>query len=177
MNQEVLRAVSSGCNSSRGGYSTHSVRLPGLLCASFVLLTAGCRVHTLDDGDYALTPSQILKDDCGLAQEDVLGPATLRTEGNLVTLTLAKTGLRLVGTYRVSTEEMTMDGTLSNFPARLRSRECLLDTVAFHVDTVTTSASTFTGAMSINYQAQQPDECVCQFWFKFDARRLTAASP
>lgn len=147
------------------------VRLIRFLCASVLLLLGGCRVHTLEDGEYVLVPSEILRDDCGLASEDLLGAATLRTEGNLVTLNLARPGLRLVGTYRFSLEEMTMDGTLSNTPFVLRGRECLLDTVSYHLDTQTSSPTTFSGAMSISYEVRSPDECVCKFWFKFDARR------
>jgi hypothetical protein len=135
------------------------------------VLFSGCRTHTLEDGDFVITPSEIIRDDCGLAGMDLLGTATLRTEGNLVYLTLAKPALRLVGTYRFSTEEMTMDGSISNFSTSLRGRECLLDNVQFHVDTNTTSATTFAGQMSINYEARQPDECVCKFWFKFNASR------
>jgi hypothetical protein len=146
------------------------VRLSWFLSAS-VLVLSGCRIHTLDDGVYALVPGEILRDDCGLASADVLGTATLRTEGNLVTLSLSKPELRLVGTYRFSTEEMTLDGTLSNYAAVLRGRECLLDTVNFHVDTLTTSPTSFSGSMSINYDARVPDECVCKFWFKYTAQR------
>jgi hypothetical protein len=135
------------------------------------LLLAGCRLHTLEDGEYGITPTEIIRDDCGLTGQDLLGPATLRTEGNLVTLTLAKPSLRLVGTYRFSTEEMTMDGSISNFSTALRGRECLLDNVQFHVDTSTTSARSFTGQMSISFEARQPDECVCKYWFQFDATR------
>ncbi len=138
---------------------------------SAVLVLSGCRVHTLDDGAYAFLPTEILRDDCALDGTGAIGTATLRTEGNLVTLSLAKPELRLVGTYRFSVEEMTLDGTLTNFEAVLRGRDCLLDTVNLHVDTVTTSASTFSGSMSINYEARQPDECVCKYWFKFDATR------
>lgn len=147
------------------------VRISWLCAALSLLLTPGCRVHSLDDGVYAIVPGEILRDDCGLATADVLGAATLRTEGNLVTLSLARPELRLVGTYRFSVEEMTLDGTLSNFSAVLRGRECLLDTVNFHMDTVTSSPTSFTGAMSINYDARQPDECVCKFWFRFEAQR------
>jgi hypothetical protein len=146
------------------------VKLNWSLCM-LLLLAAGCRIHELEDGEFTITPTEILRDECGLATQDVLGRATLRTEGNLVTLTLAKPALRLVGTYRFGLEEMTMDGTLSNFSTVLRGRECLLDTVNFHVDTVTTSPRTFSGAMSINYEARQPDECVCRYWFKYDAAR------
>ena len=148
--------------------------MPVLVKSSWLLLlmlTAGCRVHTLEDGVYVITPGEILRDDCGLASADVLGTATLRTEGNEVSLTLSRPELRLVGIYRFSVEEMTLDGTISNFPAVLRGRECLLDTVNFHVDTLTSSPTSFSGAMSINYDARVPDECVCKFWFKYTAQR------
>jgi hypothetical protein len=138
---------------------------------SAVLLLSACRVHTLEDGPYAFVVTEVLRDDCALDGTGVIGVATLRTEGNLVTLNLAKPALRLVGTYRFSVEEMTLDGSLSNFSAILRGRECLLDTVNLHVDTATTSPTTFSGSMSINYEARQPDECVCKYWFKFDATR------
>lgn len=147
------------------------MRTSWLCAALLLLLTPSCRVHPLDDGVYDITVGEILRDDCALATAGVLGAATLRTEGNQVTLALARPELSLVGTYRFSVEEMTLDGTLSNYSAVLRGRECLLDTVNFHVDTLTTSASSFTGAMSINYDARQPDECVCKFWFKFAAQR------
>ena len=153
------------------GYSAFPVRLSRSFSALLLIVTAGCRIHDLQDGKYALTPTEILRDDCSLAQQGILGTALLRTEGNLVTLTLSQPDLRLVGTYRFSTEEMTLDGTLSNFSTQIRGRECLLDTVNFHVDTFTNGPTTFHGAMSINYEARQPDECVCKYWFKFDAQR------
>lgn len=147
------------------------VRISWRSGALLLLLTSGCRVHPLDDGVYSLVPGEILRDDCGLADAGVLGTATLRTEGNEVSLSLSRPELRLVGIYRYSVEEMTLDGTLTNYSAVLRGRDCLLDTVDFHVDTVTTNASSFTGALSINYNARQPDECACKFWFKFAAQR------
>jgi hypothetical protein len=147
------------------------VRISWLSGVLLSLLASGCRIHTLDDGLYALAQTEILRDDCGLADAGVLGPATLRTEGNEVSLTLTKPELRLVGIYRYSVEEMTLDGTLTNSSTVLAGRECLLDTVDFHLDTVTTNASSFTGAMSINYNARQPDQCTCKFWFKLAGQR------
>lgn len=135
----------------------------------FSLLLCGCRLHTLEDGEYVITPGEIIRDECGLAGTDLLGPVALRTEGNLVYLTLSKPSLRLVGTYRFNTEEMTMDGSISNFSTVLRGRECLLDNVQIHVDTNTESTSTFSGEMSISFEARSPDACVCKFWFRFNA--------
>lgn len=140
------------------------------LCALLVL-ASGCRQHDLLDGDYAITPTEILRDDCGLQRDDPVGLGTLDTDGNLVGMTFAQLGLRLVGTYRFSTEEMTLDGTLSNYSVVLRGAECLVDTVNLHLDTQTTSPTSFNGAMSINYDARQNDACVCKYWFKLDATR------
>ena len=168
MGEEVLRAASCGCNQVQWSASCGSPWLPGAL---LLLTMAGCRLHTLDDGVYGLAQGEILRDDCGLADAGVLGTATLRTEGNEVSLSLSRPELRLVGIYRYSVEEMTLDGTLTNYSAVLQGRDCLLDTVDFHVDTVTTNASSFTGAMSINYNARQPDSCACKFWFKFSGQR------
>lgn len=143
-----------------------------LLTTSFLLvLLVGCRVHTLDDGVYALLPNQVLRDDCGLNAPGALTTGALRTEGNLVYLALASPELRLVGTYLAGVEQMTLDGNVLNYSAVLRGRECLLDTVSFHLDATTTSPSTFSGTMAINYDARQPDACVCRYWFNFEARR------
>lgn len=147
------------------------MRISWLSVVSLSLLASACRIHTLDDGVYGLAQTEILRDDCGLADAGVLGTATLRTEGNEVSLTLSRPELRLVGIYRYSVEEMTLDGTLTNYSAVVHGQECLLDTVDFHVDTLTTDPSNFTGAMSINYNARQPDACTCKFWFKFAGQR------
>ncbi len=138
-----------------------------------LLMMSGCRVHTLDDGAYDFTLGEILRDDCGLAATAGAVPpgGTLRTEGNLTNFALTQPELRLIGTYRYSVEELTMDGSLSNYSTVLRGQECLVDTVAFHLDATTVDASSFTGAMSINYEARQPDACTCRFWFKFSAKR------
>jgi hypothetical protein len=140
--------------------------------AGLLLLTAGCRVHTLEDAPYTFTLGEVLRDDCGLATTGGVVPGgTLRTEGNQVSLALRSPDLRLVGMYLDSDERFTMDGSLSNYTTVLRGQECLLDTVAFHLDATDTSATTFDGTMSINYAARAADRCVCQFWFKFSATR------
>lgn len=172
----LLRAASSPCNEAEGGFQRYGpprVNVRFFLVLFLTLLSgAGCRVHTLDDGPYAFTLGEILRDDCALAAGGgVVTGGTLRTEGHLVSFSLDEPELRLVGTYRSGLEEMTLDGSLSNYSRTLRGRECLVDVVTFHLDTVTTNEGAFTGAMSINYEARQPDECTCRFWFKLDAAR------
>jgi hypothetical protein len=139
-----------------------------LLCVALAL--GGCREHTLDDGPYAFTLGEVLRDDCALATSGgLVAGGTLRTEGHQVSFALDSPDLRLVGTYRYALEEMTLDGSLSNEQRVLRGRECLVDVVTYHLDTVTTSPTAFTGAMSVNFEARQPDECTCRFWFKLSA--------
>lgn len=134
---------------------------------------SACRDHLLDDGPYAFSVTEVLRDDCGLATSGtaVVSGGTLRSEGNLVQFSLTQPELRLVGTYLSSVEQMTLDGSISNYSAVLRGRECLLDTVSFHLDTTTLSDTRFEGAMSISYEARQPDECVCRYWFKLAGQK------
>lgn len=146
-----------------------------LLLVLSALALAGCRDHLLEDGDYAFSVTEVLRDDCGLAGTEVLGPATLRTEGNLVSLSLTRPELRLVGTYRSGLEELTVDGNLTNVTAVLRGRECLLDTVTLHLDGRALDPGAFAGAVAISWEARQPDECVCKYWFRYEARRAGGA--
>ncbi|MFO0596562.1 MAG: hypothetical protein U0228_14695 [Myxococcaceae bacterium] len=133
------------------------------------LALVGCRAHTLDDGPYAVTVDQVLRDDCGLAGTEVIGTATLVTQGHQVALTLAKPDLTMLGTYKYGLEQITLDGSLSNQREVLAGRECLLDLVTLHADTVTTDPTHFTGSMSIAYETKQADACTCRFWFNFKA--------
>lgn len=138
---------------------------------ALVFLSA-CRDHVLDDGAYAFTLGEVLRDDCALAAgPQLVTGGTLRSEGNLVAFTLAQPDLRLVGTYLSGVEKMTLDGSISNYSAVLRGRECLLDTVSFHLDTTTLSDTRFEGAMAISYEARQPDECGCRYWFKLTGQK------
>ena len=135
-----------------------------------LLLSCG-RVHVLQDGAYALTVTQVLRDDCALNGQTVLGDGTLVTAGHSVTMAFTLPEARLAGTYRTSVEEMTLDGTVSNYVTVVRGQECLLDFLTLHLDTVTIDATRFRGTMSIAYYAPQADACVCKYWFDFEATR------
>lgn len=136
-----------------------------------LIVFAGCRMHTLEDGAFTLTPTETLRDDCGLAGSFGTLQGTLRTEGHLVELALAQPDLRLVGTYRYGVEEMVMDGTVSNLNTTLNGRACLVESVAYHLETETDSPAAFTGSMSIQYDTRQDDGCSCRYWFRFRAQR------
>lgn len=137
----------------------------------WLFLLTGCRAHPLEDGTYALVSTRTLRDDCGLARPDFLGVAALRTEGHLAYLTLEAPALVLIGSYRYGVEQLVLDGSLSNHAATLGGRECLLDLVSYHLETETTGPTAFTGAMSIDFQARQPDACACKYWLELEGQR------
>ncbi len=136
-------------------------------------LLLGCgRIHPLQDGEYAFSVQQILRDDCDLSNSStVFSSARLITTGHQVRLDFAPPGTSLIGTYRSGVEEMTLDGTITNFNTVVGDRECLVDVASLHLDAETIDATSFRGSMSIAYDARAPDACVCRFWFLYEARR------
>lgn len=133
---------------------------------------AGCgRNHTLTDGTYAFTVTQVLRDDCALNSGSVVTTAALKTTGNVVNLRFAKPDTVLIGNYRASVEEMVLDGTIANLGTVVQGTECLVDVVTLHMDATTVDANTFAGAMSIVYDTRSKDACNCRFWFNFEAHR------
>jgi hypothetical protein len=136
-----------------------------------VLALAGCRDHVLDDGPYALAVGAALRDDCGAAGSFRVGPATLRTDGHQVSLTLAEPELRLMGSYRSNVEAFYADGSLSKTAATLAGRECVVDTVSFRVEAEMVSDTSFAGTMAVAWDTAQPEACVCRYWFEFTAAR------
>jgi hypothetical protein len=138
-----------------------------------VLLLAACgRSHTLADSTYTFTETGVLRDDCGLAGQGVLGSGALITTGDLANLTLSKPAGKLVGLYRYALEEMVLDGTFTNQQALVRGQTCLIDTVSIHLTTTTVDAAHFTGTVAIDYDTSlQPETCTCRFWFTVSGAR------
>lgn len=151
------------------------MRMPAL--ALVVVLAVGAsacgRTHTAEDGTYAFTLSEVLRDDCNLSTTaPVLAQGVLATTGNIVALDYAYLDIKLKGIYLSKEERMTFDGTAANVSAQVRGQSCLLDTVAMHIDASTQDATHFSGAMSIAFDARQRNECVCELWVKFVATKL-----
>jgi len=138
-----------------------------LLC----LVLTGCRVHTLEDGPFAFTVTEVLRDDCGFAGAAPVTGGALMTEGHQVGFTLDAPKLRLEGTYLYGVEELMLDGSLLNTGATLNGRACQVDSTMFHLEGTTQSPSSFTGTMSVEYATRQNDACSCRIWFKFNAAR------
>ncbi len=138
-----------------------------VLVVAVLMLAAGCgRSHTLADGTYAFTETSVLRDDCGLAGQGVLGTGTLVTTGDLANLTLSKPAGKLVGLYRYALEELMLDGTFANQQAVVNGQTCLIDTVSLHLTTTTIDSGHFTATVAVNYDTSlQPQSCTCRFWF------------
>jgi hypothetical protein len=136
-----------------------------------LVLCAGCRIHDLEDGTYTFTVTQVIRDECGLAGQQLLGPAGLVTNGNEVDLSFSTPDVRLSGIYKDGIQEMVLDGALTNYETLVRGQTCLLDSLTLHTDTVTLDPTDFSGTMSIVYDARTPDSCVCKVWFEYTAAR------
>jgi len=135
----------------------------------------GCRTHEAEDGTYQFALTEVIRDECGLAAEPgIMSTGTLVTTGNTVAIDYGFLGIKLVGTYLQTGEQMTMDGTAVNVRTQVRGQSCLEDTVAVHLDATTKSPTEFDGVMSFSYDTRQPDECVCQFWLRYAATRQGA---
>lgn len=137
-----------------------------------VLVVSGCRVHTLEDGAYAFTKGEVLRDDCGLAsQAEVFTKGTLLKAGHMVRLDYGYLGAEFAGTYRYGLEEFTADATITNTRVTLRGQDCQVDTVQLGIDATTQSAQRFTGTFSFGFQSRASDACTCRLMTRFDAQR------
>jgi hypothetical protein len=136
-----------------------------------ILVFMSCRTHPLQDGPYVLNVTEVLRDECDLKSTGVLSKGTLATFGNQVRFKLEGQAGTMQGTYLSGIEDLTMDGTATNFIASVRGAQCTLDSAAFHIDAQTLSATTFSGTASVTYVAMKPDSCNCKYWFKFQASR------
>jgi hypothetical protein len=142
------------------------------LACLVMALSCSCRVHVLEDGAYALTVSEVLRDDCALSSQAMLGQAALSTAGDSASIAFSTPEARLEGTYKSGVEEMTLDGNATNFSTLVGGQVCLVDLVKLHLDTVTVSPDAFRGTMSVTYSTAQHDACVCNYWFALDAVRV-----
>ncbi|MEW5739245.1 MAG: hypothetical protein AB1938_09990 [Myxococcota bacterium] len=148
------------------------MRLAALTLAALALPLSGCRSHTLEDGEYVFTPTEVLRDDCGVhGAFTVLDRGTLITTGNLVKFAFTSGKPDLQGTYKFQLEELVMDGVIANYRLPIRGRECLLDTVSLHMETKTVDPTNFTGTSSVTFQSLVFPECNCRYWYNFSATK------
>lgn len=162
----------------RGVYSRASVRVVFAL-AAVALVLPGCRSHLLEDGDYAFTTVEVLRDDCGAAESaPLLQQGRLTTTGDLVQLAFGDARPVLQGTWDTEPlwaeggEALVMDGSLANVEVSLGGRACRVDWVTLHLVGQVGVDGSFGGSVSATFDSRGAPECNCAWWWRFSAERV-----
>lgn len=140
--------------------------VPALLVAGM----AGCLPYSQEQGEYVFTPVEIYRDECGLMaanQGQLRG--TLQITGRVVRLDFDLLDSDLIGYFLEGGEDFSIDGSVVNASAEVNGQECLLDQVNLHMEGTTQCQTQFNGSLRVRYEAQRPDECVCELWMRFEA--------
>lgn len=143
-----------------------------LLVVLFAAGSLACgRVHLLENGEYRLEVVEEREDGCGiLKRPGALWTANFVSAGHLVRMDYLlfpgeadAVQVTLSGAYQQNVEQFYVDGTEFDVTARANTTECLLDRLALHLEaTETASPTEFLGELSIRYEADAPDACVCE---------------
>ena len=152
------------------------------------LLACGGRTHDQEEGCYALTPvrpSGIIRDDCQLLADAAanLG-ARLVVSGNVVEVEFRFSSpsqgelltVSMAGNFAYNQEAFSADGTAANVPLPIAGQTCQLQLVDVHLDATTQSPTTFSGLIRISTHTPQPETCICQAWFQYQAALSTNGS-
>ena len=149
-----------------------------LIAVAMLGVGAGCgRTHTLTDGRYELSLTEVVRDDCALVnQSGVVSGGTLRTTGNVVRFDYDLFDIQMNGNYASSEERMSLDGSAANVQLTVSANDCLLDLVTLHLEASSASPTQFTGSLAYSLENERKNACVCDLWILYQAN-LTAATP
>ena len=156
--------------------------LRSLLCASLVLLGGGCtRAYLQNEGHYAFSSVEVLRDDCNLVStSESLWDGSLTIAGKVVYLDYELMGMRLVGRFLDGSssddDAFLLDGSATNASIDAPGGgACLVNQVAIHLEGTTQCATGFAGVMRVRYEPQpeRPD-CACQLWVRYEAVQNSA---
>jgi len=151
------------------------------------LVACGGRTHEQQEGCYALVPvpSGIIRDECGLLGDAAanLG-ARLVVSGNVVELEFRFSSpsqaelltVSMAGNYAYNEEAFSADGTASSISLPIGGQICQLQLVDVHLDATTQSATSYSGLIRISTHTPQPETCICQAWFEYQADLSTNGS-
>jgi hypothetical protein len=134
-----------------------------------VLLAAACfgRTHLLQEGRYALTATEVLRDDCGLlASPEALWDVELRLAGDVVQARSELLGLELAGLYQQEVERFVADGSAEQVALAVRGRACVLERLTLSLAAATDVAaepvgSAFSGTVRLRLEHPGVPECAC----------------
>jgi hypothetical protein len=140
--------------------------VPALLVAGM----SGCLPYAQEQGDYVLTPVEIYRDECGLAESNRdQFRGTLQIAGRVVNLDLDLLDSRLQGYFLEGGDDFAIDGSVVNAVAEVNGQSCLLDQVDLHLEGTTRCETQFNGTLRVRYDTQRPDTCVCELWMRYEA--------
>jgi hypothetical protein len=140
------------------------------LAAAALVFTACGNTHPLQDGSYAFTRGEVVRDDCGEASRpELMSGGALERHGHEVRFDTGFFNVKLVGQFLSLTERFHLDGSAANVVAQVEGRECLLDLVVLTMDAETIDPTSFSGTLSAQYQAERPVDCDCETWVRFSA--------
>lgn len=132
--------------------------------ALLIALVLGC-AHPQEQGAYAITAEEIVRDDCGLlASPEDLWDGELIIDGEVVRMRYDLYGTELRGRYQQVSESFYLDGTASMVSAQVAGAECLFDVVNIHLEgtVVNGDPGAFTGLIRVDHDSRQRDACRCQ---------------
>jgi hypothetical protein len=133
-------------------------------------------VHEVQDGTYALTATQSVRDDCALENAPgVIASGVLRTTGDVVRIEYDFFSIQLDGAYQSQTEHMSLDGSATNVELDVQNVQCLLDLVTMHIDATAVDSKTFSGSIAFSLQTRRPESCNCELWLEYTAHQTQAA--
>jgi len=134
---------------------------------------ASCgRDHPQQEGSYALSATEFLRDECNLQR--TLGArweGTLSLAGNIARFQLDDIlfGTQLVGNFKENLEQFHLDGSVANIATPVQGVSCLVDEVTIHLEAITDNANTFHGSIRLRYVSLLNSQCLCELWANYRA--------
>ena len=151
-----------------------------LLLCSLVGSAACTNAYPQQPGEYALSATEEIVDDCGLlATPEALWDAELLIAGNTVRMDFGlfedqqgsdqqgSGGIELVGFFLGMDDRDTVDGSVANVTTQVRGQQCLLDSATVHLDGRTDCPSQFSGTLRVRFESRRSAGCNCELWVKY----------
>jgi hypothetical protein len=125
-------------------------------------------------GDYQLSAGDILRDTCGLAEEEGLfAIGHLRRRGEEVLFAYEFFDIQLAGFYLASKEVWRADGNVGNVFWHRGGKACKLEEIRMSIEARTQSSGRFEGVLLLSTHSESMPECVCELWAGYEAHIIS----
>lgn len=145
-------------------------------CSLALVPGLGCtRAYLQNEGSYELTAVDVLRDDCSLlSSPESLWDGSLVIWGDVIRMNVNWMDMTLIGRFLDGGPEdndaFELDGTVSSAAVSVKSRACIVDQVAMHLEATTQCATEFDGVLRVRYEPQLEDtSCACELWVNYRA--------